>query len=73
MVLFQKAEVKDGQLVITESREVGQESIMKCPFYILVADHYRDDGSCKCNDAAERKRMRKWGYTAKDFKGIPLK
>jgi hypothetical protein len=55
-------------------REIKQSDLQRCAFTILVADHYRADGSCKCNDKAERKKMIKdWGYTRADFKDIPLK
>ena len=39
--------------------------MMRCPHVIMVAEHYRDDGSCKCNDPNE-KVMREWGYRWKD-------
>lgn len=42
--------------------------------FILDPDHYRDDGSCKCDDAEYRKMMiKKWGYTESHFKGIELR
>lgn len=45
-----------------------------CRFTILDSSHYRDDSTCKCNDAEHRKRMiKEWGYKPRDFKGIPLK
>jgi hypothetical protein len=41
----------------------------RCPFFIFMPQHYRDDGSCMCNDANERKRMiAEWEYTEEDFK-----
>lgn len=43
-------------------RHISQANIGKCPHFIFVADHYRDDGSCKCNDP-EEKVMKLWGYT----------
>lgn len=62
---------KDG---LTNVREIKQSDLAKCPFVIFNADHYRADGSCKCDDAAERARMiREWGYRKKDFKDIPLR
>jgi len=35
--------------------------IMACPHIIMVPEHYRDDGTCRCND---RKHlvMKSWGY-----------
>jgi len=46
---------------------------MNCTFFIMVPEHYREDGTCKCDDAEHRKEMRKWGYTKKHFKDIPLR
>lgn len=55
-------------------RILKHSDISKCPFLILVPDHYRDDGSCKCDDAEERKKMiAEWEYTEADFEGIPLR
>lgn len=62
----------DGSLV--NVREVDQGDILKCPQVMLVASHYREDGSCKCDDAVERSRMiAELGYSASDFKDIPLR
>lgn len=50
------------------------EDIAKCPFIILMPDHYRKDGSCRCDDAQERKKMiAEWEYTEEQFKDIPLR
>lgn len=54
-------------------RIMKHSDLRKCPFTILVPDHYRADGTCKCNDAEHRKMMiREWGYKPKDFADIPL-
>jgi hypothetical protein len=54
---------------LTNVRLIKQADMMKCPFFIMFAGHYREDGTCRCDDPAYRKSvMRKWGYTAKDFK-----
>jgi hypothetical protein len=59
---------------LTDVREIKQSDLQRCTFTILVADHYREDGSCKCNDKAHRAMMiKEWEYTQEDFKGIPLK
>ena len=51
-----------------------QADMLKCKFAIMVPEHYRKDGSCKCNDAEHRKMMiAEWDYDEKDFKDIPLK
>ena len=53
---------------------IKQSDIAKCPFYIMVPEHYRQDGYCKCDDRYHRnKEMKSWGYTKKDFKNIPLR
>jgi len=58
---------------ITDSREIRRGDIAKCKFFILSPEHYREDGSCKCNDREHRAKMiRDWGYTEEHFEGIPL-
>jgi len=60
--------------VETEVRVIPSAAIGACPFYIMVPDHYRADGSCKCDDAVERAMMiAEWEYTAADFDNIPLR
>lgn len=45
-----------------------------CRFAIFTPEHYRDDGTCMCDDAEHREMMIKlWGYSASDFQGIPLR
>ena len=64
---------KDRKLV--NVREIKQEDMLKCPFCIMLAEHYREDGSCRCNDPEHRKMMMKeWGYKKADFReaGIPM-
>lgn len=49
-----------------------QSDLRKCPFFILVPEHYRADGSCKCDDPAHRAKMiAEWGYTPADFDKSP--
>ena len=51
-----------------------QSDIRKCKFAIILPDHYREDGSCKCDDHTHRNMMiEAWGYKQKDFEGIPLR
>lgn len=58
---------------LTNVRHIHQASITACPFYIMVSEHYRDDGTCKCDDPEHRKMMKKnWGYKDKDFKEAGL-
>jgi len=59
---------------VTNVRLIRQSDIGKCPFVIMVPEHYREDGSCKCNDPEHRKMMiKEWGYSKGSFKNIPLK
>ena len=39
-----------------------QADIQACPHAIFVPEHYRTDGSCKCDDPNEAV-MAEWGYT----------
>jgi hypothetical protein len=39
-----------------------------CPYLIMWPSHFRDDGTCKCNDPQE-KIMRSWGYKWNPKKG----
>lgn len=58
----------------THLRSIPQKAMLACPFAIMVADHYRDDNTCKCDDPTERRRMiAEWEYTEADFVGIPLR
>ena len=50
----------DGSL--TNEREISQSQIMQCEHFILVPEHYREDGSCRCNDP-DHVEMADWGYT----------
>ena len=50
----------DGSL--TEVREIDQNAMLKCRHVIMVAEHYREDGTCRCNDP-NHKEMASWGYT----------
>ena len=62
----------DGTL--SNVRFIKQADMMKCPFAIMMPDHYRGDGSCKCDDPEERKKMiAEWEYSESDFENIPLR
>ncbi len=49
--------------------ECGEQSDMrKCPHFIMVAGHYRTDGSCRCDSIEHRAMMiREWEYSAAAF------
>lgn len=54
--------------------QIKQSDILKCPFKIIMPEHYRADGTCRCDDADHRKMMiKEWGYTERHFKYIPLR
>ena len=56
----------DGTL--TNVREIEQSDMASCPHVIMIASHYRENGTCKCDDPDERAMMiREWGYTDADF------
>jgi hypothetical protein len=51
-----------------------QSDLLKCKFAIILPDHYRADGSCKCDDASHRATMiAMWGYSREDFADVPLR
>lgn len=53
---------------LTNVRVIKQADIGKCPHLIMVPNHYRENGTCKCDDPAEQAMMiRDWGYSRKDF------
>lgn len=50
--------------------------VRPCPFSILpvVVEHWRPDGTCRCDDAEHRVFMiKKWKYRTKQFENIPLR
>jgi hypothetical protein len=62
MVRFLKLELgPDDKLVETKIRILKQSDIGKCPHCIFAPEHYREDGSCKCDDHSEVV-MAEWGY-----------
>ena len=62
-----------GRLMETDLREIPRTSIANCPFAIFGSQHYRDDGTCKCNDPDERVMlMRDWGYAPVDFERVGI-
>jgi len=42
---------------------VNNLAIQTCPHHIMVADHYRPDGICRCDDPYHYHEMTTWGYT----------
>jgi hypothetical protein len=62
-----------SDLATVKVRIMHYSDILRCPHVIMLPEHYRADGTCKCDDPAERRRMRSWGYHAKDFAGVSLR
>ena len=50
---------QDGTHVHTGT--ISQADVLRCPHYIMHLDHFRTDGSCRCNDP-ESRDMEEWGY-----------
>lgn len=62
MVEFSNATLgKDGSLSVTKVRRIRQSSILACPHFMMVAEHYRSDESCRCDDP-DHLEMAEWGY-----------
>ena len=54
--------------IVTTVRSISQADLLKCPHYILVAEHYRakpdkygQADTCRCNDP-DHLEMKEWGY-----------
>jgi hypothetical protein len=66
MVQFSKIEFDEhGNMKVVPIRSIKQSDIQACPHHVYDADHYRDDGTCKCNDPSDL-TMAEWGYTWRD-------
>jgi len=51
-----------GKLVSWAATVLDRASMMlACPHVILMPEHYRPDGTCRCNDP-EHNEMEEWGY-----------
>jgi hypothetical protein len=46
---------RDG--TVTNTRLIKQAQIIKCPRFILVADHYKANGTCLCFDPDAKARV----------------
>jgi hypothetical protein len=42
-------------------RSIPQSAMLKCPHFIIMAEHYRSDNSCRCDDETHTE-MIEWGY-----------
>lgn len=50
---------EDGR--ITQVRTLSSEAVKGCRFFILDPEHYRDNGTCRCDDP-DHEIMDAWGY-----------
>ena len=48
----------DGTL--TNQRTVKRMDIARCPQFILMAEHYREDGSCRCDEGHYDEETGEW-------------
>jgi hypothetical protein len=42
-------------------RILKQSDILKCPYCIMMPEHYNQDGTCRCTDPTHTE-MKEWGY-----------
>ena len=49
----------DGSM--SDERDIPQSKLLECPHSIMVAEHYRADNTCLCDDPSATV-MRSWGY-----------
>lgn len=66
MTRFSKLGINErGELFEAAVREIKHADIGRCPHVIFNPDHYRADGSCRCNDESHTE-MADWGYVWRD-------
>lgn len=46
----------------TDIRFIPQSAMLRCPHFIMAAEHYRLDNTCRCDDPSHTE-MADWGYT----------
>ena len=63
MVEFSEGKLEDDgrTLSVKHIRTIQQSSIGKCAHFIMMPEHYREDESCRCDDASHTE-MAEWGY-----------
>ena len=62
MTNFYTGKIENGKLVTTHVRSLPQSAMLACPFVIMMPEHYRPNGSCRCNDHMHVE-MQDWGYS----------
>lgn len=60
MTEFGKLDPETGKY--THIRTLPQSAMQACPWFIMVPEHYNEDGTCKCTDETHTE-MEAWGYT----------
>lgn len=65
MVRFSKLKFENGRPVEYDVVNIEQDTIAQCPHFIFAPEHYRPDGTCRCNDKAHTE-MKQWGYKWRD-------
>lgn len=48
-------------------RTLPQAAMQACPWLIMIPEHYREDGTCRCDDP-EHTELEDWGYFWNDEK-----
>lgn len=61
-VNYPKARLENGELVLGPIKQIDPR---KCPHFIMVGEHYRDNGTCRCDDPTCAE-MADWGYVWSD-------
>lgn len=46
---------------VTNQRSLSRGDVFRCPWLILSPEHYRADGTCRCDDETHIE-MADWGY-----------
>lgn len=66
--------LQGDRLVESSVRELSLEALRRCRWSLFDPEHYREDGTCKCDSQEERDRLcREYDYAPSDFEGIPLR
>lgn len=60
-ISYRTGKLVNGRLELSPPRTIEPAT---CPHFIMVPEHYRPNGTCRCNDASHTE-MRGWGYTWK--------
>ena len=55
---YQAGKIVNGRLELSAIQIIHPE---RCTHFIMVGEHYRPDGTCRCNDPTHLE-MADWGY-----------